>query len=102
MSQESPSGSDTDPDPEPRLWDDPEARIETGTDVDADADIAPSIWSDPKVEIDKYNVPTGSHYVECEHCDVEVLVSMTDCATHRDGCPEAGTGTEAPAPAPEQ
>jgi hypothetical protein len=59
---------------------------ETDTDTDTETDTATCVWSDPKVEIDKYGSPTGDHYVRCTDCGVEVLVSLTDCASHRDGC----------------
>lgn len=63
---------------------------ETGNKIsaetDTDTETATCIWSDPKVEIDKYGTPTGDHYVCCTDCGVEVLVSLTDCASHRNGC----------------
>lgn len=62
---------------------------DTGAEISDDSDdteTATSVWSDPMVEIDKYGVPTDSHYVCCTDCGIEVLVNMTDCATHRDGC----------------
>jgi hypothetical protein len=69
-----------------------EISAETDTDTDPSSSMknatetATCIWSDPKVEIDKYGSPTGDHYVCCTDCGVEVLVSLTDCASHRNGC----------------
>jgi hypothetical protein len=64
------------------------------SDESDDIETATCVWSDPMVEVDKYGVPTDSHYVCCIDCGVEVLVSMTDCATHRDGCEHADRETE--------
>jgi hypothetical protein len=63
-----------------------EVSAETDTDTDTDTETAACIWSDPKVEIDQYGSPTGDHFVCCTDCGVEVLVCLTDCASHRNGC----------------
>lgn len=53
-----------------------------------DENTAASIWSDPMAEVDKYGKPTGDHYVTCQDCGIEVLTSLSDCASHREGCSE--------------
>jgi hypothetical protein len=65
---------------------DAETGDEVSAETDTDTETATCIWSDPKVEIDQYGSPTGDHYVCCIDCGVEVLVSLTDCASHRNGC----------------
>jgi hypothetical protein len=65
---------------------DGETGDEISTETDTDTETASCIWSDPQVEIDQYGSPTGDHYVRCTDCGVEVLVSLTDCASHREEC----------------
>jgi hypothetical protein len=65
---------------------DAETGDEISAETDTDTETATCIWSDPKVEIDKYGSPTGDHFVCCTDCGVEVLVSLTDYASHRNGC----------------
>ena len=44
-------------------------------------------WNGPFDEYDKYGHPTGSSYVRCRDCGVEVVTSTdTETVTHRDGC----------------
>jgi hypothetical protein len=52
-----------------------------------DTSASADVWSAPQPEIDKHGVPTGDHYVECLGCGVEVLTSLQEFATHREGCP---------------
>jgi hypothetical protein len=65
---------------------DAETGDEVSAETDTDTETATCIWSDPKVEIDQYGSPTGDHFVRCTDCGVEVLISLTDCASHRNGC----------------
>lgn len=58
---------------------------ETGKDI-VEENTAASVWSDPKPEVDKYGQPTGDHYVTCQECGLEVLITLTDCVSHRDDC----------------
>jgi hypothetical protein len=60
---------------------------ETGEEISAETESTTS-WSDPMAEVDKYRKPTGDHYVRCEDCGIEVLTTLSDCATHREGCSE--------------
>jgi len=48
-----------------------------------------TVWSNPMVETNKYGDATGSHYVRCLDCGIEVLAGQQDNVAdddHRDGC----------------
>ena len=60
-------------------------------------------WSGPFDEYDKYGEPTGSSYVRCRDCGIEVVTSIdADTVGHRDGCrfeeSDDGTGDGRPEP----
>ena len=46
-----------------------------------------SEWAGPFREDDKYGEPTGTWYLRCRVCAVEVVTSGRKHATHREGCP---------------
>ena len=71
-----------------------EGSSDNGTEFDTSA--SADVWSAPQPEIDKHGVPTGDHFVECLGCGVEVLTSLQEFATHRDGCPHADGGHDEP------
>jgi hypothetical protein len=43
-------------------------------------------WTGPHTEYDRYGQTTGTEFVRCSKCGVEVLVGRQENATHADGC----------------
>jgi hypothetical protein len=61
--------------------------LEDDTEDDRDPDSeSEDVWSDPRPEMDKHGVPTGAHVVECTECGIETITTLTDHASHREGC----------------
>jgi hypothetical protein len=45
------------------------------------------VWEGPHAEYDRYGQLTGSEFVKCSRCGVEVLEGQEDNATHSEDCP---------------